>query len=74
VQLVQDKKEALKIKLIRNPQYTEAASKELLERAKKFLGSGMKFEIEFVEQIPKSPSGKMLFSVSSVTKKYFSID
>jgi hypothetical protein len=34
----------------------------------------MKFEIEFVEEIPKSPSGKMIFSVSSVTKKYFSIN
>jgi acyl-coenzyme A synthetase/AMP-(fatty) acid ligase len=74
VQLVQEEKEALKIKLIKNPQYTDATSKELLERANKFIGSGMKFEIEFVEEIPKSPSGKMIFSVSSVTKKYFSID
>jgi len=74
VQLVQDEKDALKIKMIRNPQYTDATSKELLERANKFIGSGMKFEIEFVEEIPKSPSGKMIFSVSSVTKKYFSIN
>ena len=33
----------------------------------------MTYKIEFVGDIPKSPSGKMLFSVSSVTKKYFSI-
>ena len=72
VQLVQDEIHKLRIRLIRNEQYTEETSKELLARARKFLGSGMAFEIEFVEDIPKSPSGKMLFSVSSVTKKYFS--
>jgi hypothetical protein len=70
VQLVQEEKDALKIKMIRNPLYTDATSKELLERANKFIGSGMKFEIEFVDDMPK-PRGKMIFSVSSITKNIF---
>jgi phenylacetate-CoA ligase len=73
VQLVQDDNDTVKIKMIRNPQYTEDTSRELMERAKKFLGSGMRFEIEFVEEIPKSPSGKAIFSISRVTKTYFSV-
>jgi phenylacetate-CoA ligase len=72
VQLVQDEVRRLEIRLVRNAQYGEETSRELLKRARKFLGGEMQFEIEFVDEIPKSPTGKSLFSVSSVTKKYFS--
>jgi hypothetical protein len=56
----------LTVKLVRNDRYTGETSKSLLSNARKFLGDGIRIEIEYVDSIPRSPSGKLFFSISKV--------
>lgn len=66
VQLVQETRDRLTVKLVRNDRYTGETSKSLLSNARKFLGDGIRIEIEYVDSIPRSPSGKLFFSISKV--------
>lgn len=67
VQLYQEEVSSLKIRLIKGENYTARTADMLLDNARKFLGGGMRFEVEYVDSIPKSSSGKSLFSISRVS-------
>jgi phenylacetate-CoA ligase len=43
----------------------------LEKETERYLGEGMKIDYEFVDQIPHEPSGKFLFSKSTVSKDLF---
>jgi hypothetical protein len=67
VQLVQDNVQELVIKFVKNDQFNDKTIPSLLSNAEKFLGNTMHFTPEFTENIPKTPTGKSLFSISKVS-------
>jgi phenylacetate-CoA ligase len=71
VQLIQDTMNELRVKLVRNSRCNDTTTNSLVSNAKKFLGNSMRIEIDFVDSIPRGPSGKLLFSISKVNPSYF---
>lgn len=67
IQFIQDTKERLKIKLVKNSEFTEESLDKLNNNIIKFLGSKIKTEIEYVDNIPVEKSGKYQFSISKVS-------
>jgi len=70
VQILQDSREHIVLKLVKGPGFAASSEQELTERFKKFLGEDMNIEIVTVQEIPPSPSGKRQFSISSVTPSF----
>lgn len=67
VQLIQEVRDRLTVKLIRNSLFSEDTLKALRANAAKFLGTTIQVDFDFVDHIPKTPSGKSLFSISKVS-------
>ena len=67
IQLVQEAKDYIKIKLATNPQFQETSRKILLNRLAEFLGEKMGHEIISVDSIPHEVSGKFRFSISNIS-------
>jgi len=70
VQLVQENKESLLVKMAKNQNYDEKSQLVLEQRIKEFLGREVRVEYRIVEHIPKEPSGKYRFSLSKVAEAY----
>jgi len=66
VRLLQEEIARLTILLIKGEKYGEETERVLLERARKFLDDSLKLEIVYVDDLPKSSSGKSMFSISHV--------
>lgn len=69
-QIVQPSREKLVIKIVKAAEPKEEHIQYLKSNIRKYLGD-MQIEIEFVESIPLSPSGKFRFVISHVAPKMF---
>ena len=65
-QIIQEDLENLRIKIVRNRLYSDQDSAELIAAMQKRVGSEMKIHLEFVDYIPRTPSGKFRWVISKV--------
>jgi phenylacetate-CoA ligase len=62
-QIVQDSHDTLRLRIVRGPEFTEGSTTFLKKKVAEFFGFEMALQFEFVESIPKEPSGKYRFSI-----------
>lgn len=67
-QFIQDDISTVKIKVVRNEGFTSIHEKELRSDLRKYLGEVIRFEIEYVSEIPRTSNGKFRQIVSTVFK------
>lgn len=63
-QVVQEERGAIILRLVKGPRYSDETLDELLATLKKFLGSDMRIEVRFEENIEMVRTGKRLATVS----------
>lgn len=68
IQFVQERREAVRVRVVRRSEWSEATATELTTRVRGFLGQSMAVQLEFVDDIPVEPSGKYRFSISALSK------
>jgi phenylacetate-CoA ligase len=65
-QIVQESLDAVTVNIVRAEGYTENDSRDLEDALCKRLGSKVKINLIFVDQIPRTKAGKFRFVVSKV--------
>lgn len=65
-QIVQEQSDILQIKIVRREDYCESDSTHLIEALRERVGPTMRIELDFVESIPRSTSGKFRWVISKV--------
>jgi phenylacetate-CoA ligase len=65
-QLVQKERDLIILKIKKQDMDDRGLRRNIRATIREFFGSGMKFEVEFVEEIPKESSGKYRFSISEI--------
>jgi phenylacetate-CoA ligase len=68
VQFVQDRAGGVKVRLSRGPGWSEDSLGVLTARIRRFLGSSMSIDLEFVDEIPAETSGKYRFSICTLSQ------
>jgi len=71
VQIVQDRKEHLLIKLVKDKSFNQESMQKFRQKISQMLGNSLQIDFEFVPEIHREPSGKYRFSISSVTPEFF---
>jgi len=69
-QIIQEDKEYILVKIIKDKHYSEDDTRKLLDGLQQRLGMDMKIEIEFVESIPRTKSGKFRWVISKVPLEF----
>jgi phenylacetate-CoA ligase len=69
-QIIQEDREHIVIKIIKRAEYTDTDSRYLVEEMKKRVGSDMKIDIEFVDEIPRTKAGKFRWVISKVPLEF----
>lgn len=67
-QFIQNDISTVKIKIVRNKGYSSIHEKELFADLRKYLGDVIRFEIDYVSEIPRTANGKFRQIVSTVFK------
>jgi len=65
-QLIQEKIDLLRIRIVKDKGYSDKDNKEIIKGLQERLGYSMKFEFEFVTEIPREANGKFKFVISKV--------
>ena len=65
-QIIQEQIDCLKIKILRREGYSENDSAHLISALRERVGPTMRIELEFVESIPRTKSGKFRWVISKV--------
>jgi phenylacetate-CoA ligase len=68
MQIVQEKLDFLRIRVVRDQFFDESSRQSVSKLIHEFFGERMKFEFEFVQEIPREPSGKYRFTVCMIDK------
>ena len=63
-QIIQDKIDHLLFKLVTGREFLEAGAQTFGKKVSEFFGGEMRYDIQYVEEIPKEASGKYRFSIS----------
>lgn len=71
VQIIQDKREHLLFKLVKDGAFSDESRLKLNQRIKEILGNRFQLDFQFVSEIPREPSGKYRFSISNVIPEFF---
>ncbi len=66
-QLIQESYDLCKLKLVVDDAFTDDTLGWIVRKIKDALGADVHIETDFVESIPKPPSGKMAYTISKVT-------
>jgi len=66
IQFVQERRDAVRVRIVRRAGWSESSANELVARIRGFLGESMTVQLEFVDDIPVEASGKYRFSISSL--------
>jgi len=66
LQFYQERKDEVIVKIVRGNGYTEDDAKRLMAELDKMFDGAVKISLEYVEDIPRSPSGKYPYVVSHV--------
>jgi len=65
-QLIQERLDLLVVRVVKRAVYDEASEAEFRRRLERYFGPKMKFQFEYVDEIPPLPSGKYRFSISKL--------
>lgn len=65
-QLIQEMVGKLTVKIVRRPGYSKDDERMILDEARNRLGNSIKIELDYVDRIPRTLSGKFRFIVSEV--------
>jgi phenylacetate-CoA ligase len=65
-QFVQESRESITWKIVKGERYTDEALREVLTILQRYLGAGMRIDVEFVDNIPMVRTGKRLAVVSKL--------
>jgi len=65
-QLVQEKIESVTVKIARAPGYSRRDEAELLDNLRAYLGTAIRFNLEYVPEIPRTANGKFRQIVSHI--------
>jgi len=68
-QIVQDSVEEIVIRIVKEPTYTTKEEQCILDEARLRLGKDIDIHFEYVDDIPRTKSGKFRFIVSNIPKK-----
>lgn len=66
-QLMQDRREHLQVRVVKRPGYSEADEKRILANLRERLGPDMTIEFAYLNQIPRTASGKFRYVISRVS-------
>jgi phenylacetate-CoA ligase len=67
-QIIQESYEKIKVKIVKRGQYSEQDSNYIISGMKKIIGEDVQIEIEFVDSIPPTRSGKRRVVISRISK------
>lgn len=67
-QIIQNRKDQILLKIVRGSQFDNHSIEFLKNKLPEFFGPTMTYEFRFVEEIPKTSSGKYRFSICNVQK------
>jgi phenylacetate-CoA ligase len=65
-QVVQDRIDHLEVKVVKNVAFTDVEFRFMQDEIEKTIGSGVKVDFVFVEDIPLTPTGKFRVTVSNL--------
>ena len=65
--MIQESYDLCKLKLVVDDAFTDDTLGWIVRKIKDALGADVHIETDFVESIPKPPSGKMAYTISKVT-------
>ncbi|MFH1688197.1 MAG: phenylacetate--CoA ligase family protein [bacterium] len=68
VQVVQDRLDHLLFRIVRTDQFGEHSLRRLAQEIPKFFGSGMNYDVEYVEALSRTPRGKYQFSICKIPR------
>ncbi|MDH3891775.1 MAG: phenylacetate--CoA ligase family protein [candidate division Zixibacteria bacterium] len=68
VQLVQDALDHLFVKIVRTGQFGEPSLAKLAQTVPAFFGKAMRYDVEYVKELPMTARGKYQFAVSKIDK------
>ncbi len=71
LQLVQEKRDLIIVKLVKSPAFTEKTLVQIEEKVLEFFGPKMRHEVEFLDSIPKTASGKYRLSICKMDPMEF---
>jgi len=71
MQIVQEKMDLLTLNIVRNERFGEDSKEKISHLVKDFFGEQMRFQYEFMEEIPKGPTGKYRFTICKVDHELF---
>ncbi len=69
-QFIQESRELIRMKIIKYSNYTDKDTEYILNGMKRILGEGMTVELEFVDSIPRTKSGKFRLVISKVPLEF----
>ena len=69
-QVIQERIDRLRIKIVKNEKFTDADLRHIITWIKKHAGEEMEVNVEFVDSIPPTKSGKRRFVISKVADKF----
>ncbi|RLI92390.1 MAG: phenylacetate--CoA ligase family protein [Candidatus Altiarchaeales archaeon] len=72
-QVIQESIDSLVVKIIPNPRYPNVPIDLIKKEIKKVIGTKMNLEIQLVDDIPLSPSGKFRVTISKITDGNFTL-
>lgn len=65
-QIIQDVLDHVTFKIVPGPEFKDSGLAALKQKVPDFFGKDMRFDITYVDSIPKEPSGKYRFTISKV--------
>ena len=68
VQLVQDALDHLLVKIVRTEQFGEPSLCKLAQTVPEFFGNRMRYDVEYVNELPMTARGKYQFAISKIDK------
>lgn len=71
IQIIQDALDHLIINAVKDAYYTQETNTGIAKAVSRFLGRDMKFDIIFLDEIPRERSGKYRFTISKINHHHF---
>jgi len=72
-QVIQESFDSLVVKIIPNPRYPNVPLNLIEREIRKVIGTKMNLEIQLVDDIPLSPSGKFRITISKISDGNFTL-
>src|SRR5437867_7078020 len=68
--IIQESTDSLSIRIVRGPSYTEKDSEIFMRELRKRVGERIRIDLDFVEKIPRTATGKLRWVISKVPLRF----